>query len=54
MDKKYGQHKIDVFDNSAYYFGKKNTNIPSYYLDVLSGSMTADEAMKEIKRQLKF
>ena len=53
MNQQYGHHKIDVFDNSSYYFGKENSAVPNYHLEVLSGQMTASQAMKLIRIQLK-
>jgi ABC-type glycerol-3-phosphate transport system substrate-binding protein len=53
IEHKYGSHKTDVFNNSIYCLGKINENIPDHYLEVFSGQMTADQALTDIKRQLK-
>lgn len=58
MDHKYGQHKINVFYNSVYFFGKENENVEmsfdgSYINHILTGKMTADEAIKGIEKYLK-
>jgi len=53
MDHKYGKHKFNVFNTASFVFGKENENVPSYADSVLLSNMTADKAMKEIRKQLR-
>jgi ABC-type glycerol-3-phosphate transport system substrate-binding protein len=53
IEKKYGQHKMHVFNNSNFCFGRENERISNYADSVLLAGCPADEAMKIIKRQLR-
>lgn len=51
--KKYNGSKIPLnYGNNTILFGKNNILIPNYFIDVLTGGMTADEAIKKIKTHL--
>ena len=53
MDKKYGKRKFNVFNNSAFCFGREHANDSNWCVDVMEGRYTADQAIKMIKRDLK-
>jgi len=53
IQSKYGSHKTMVYNNSIYCLGKENENVPDHYLEVFTGQMTADQALNDIKRQIK-
>jgi hypothetical protein len=53
IEKKYGQHKMHVFNNSNFCFGRENERISNFADSVLLAGCPADEAMKIIKRQLR-
>ncbi len=53
IDKKYNENKISLIDNSELLFGYDNKNVSNYSDIVFSGEITADEAMKKIKNQIK-
>ena len=53
MDKKYGQHKINVSYNSLYILGKEFQGIENCQAEVLSGAMKANQAIQRIRGQLK-
>jgi ABC-type glycerol-3-phosphate transport system substrate-binding protein len=53
IDRKYGKHKFHVFNTASFVFGKENENVPSFADSVLLSNMSADKAMKEIRKQLK-
>jgi ABC-type glycerol-3-phosphate transport system substrate-binding protein len=53
MDHKYGKHKFNVFNTSLFVFGKENENVPNYADSVLLCNMSADKAMKEIRKLLR-
>jgi hypothetical protein len=53
IDKKYGHNKVDVYNNSVFCFGKKNETILDYSVEVLSGILTTDQAINEIRKTLK-
>lgn len=53
IDTKYGSHKYEFNGNSRYILGFKNKNNPNYFNEVARGEMSADEAMRKIRSQLK-
>ena len=53
VEEKYSTHKIGLTYNTILCLGKENGDIPYYVPEILSGMMTADQAIKEIKKQLK-
>jgi hypothetical protein len=53
INKKYNGKKLKANQNgNARLFGEKNRDIPNYFIDVLTGSLTANEAMRKIKSRL--
>ena len=53
IDRKYGNHKTDVFNDSKFCFGAGNEFIQDNSVEVLSGMISADQAMKDIRKHLK-
>lgn len=53
INKKYGAKKVNFIDDSRIIFGNTRRKINSYSKEVLQGKITADEAMIEIKKQLR-
>jgi len=53
IDRKYGNQKVDVYNDSKFCFGKYNDTILDRSIEVLSGILTADQAINQIKKNLK-
>ncbi len=53
IDRKYGNQKVDVYNDSKFCLGKINDTIQDRSVEVLSGILTADKAIREIKKNLK-
>lgn len=50
---KYSGKKTSFqFNNHAVQFGKKNTNVPDYFAEVLSGTISAKDAMRNIRNRI--
>lgn len=54
IDRKYGSNKIGSINDASFCFGKENAQIRNYSKEVLTGEMTAKQAIKEINKQLKL
>lgn len=53
INKKYSGTKIPLnYGNSTFMFGVKNAWIPNYFMEVVSGDMTADAAIRAIRSRL--
>jgi ABC-type glycerol-3-phosphate transport system substrate-binding protein len=52
MDKKYSEHKTILFDNSGFCFGKQNENISNLSVEVLSGELSAEDAINTIQKKI--
>lgn len=50
INKKYDGKKTST--DIKFIFGEKNRHIPNYFLEVITGQMTSEEAMRSIKRKL--
>ncbi len=54
IERKYGSHKTPVYNNSIYCLGKENEHISDHYiLELFLGKITAEQALDDIKKQLK-
>ena len=48
----YGSNTYVMHENSSLIFNQKLTNEPNYFMDVLTGKLSADEAILRIKKSL--
>ena len=53
IDQKYSGHKIIVTYNSSCCFGNDNSELSNYSEEVLSGVMSAKDAMEQIRKELR-
>jgi hypothetical protein len=51
--KKYGTRKYAYNSNSEHIYGVSKRNLPNYFVEVLTGELTADDAMKRIRVALR-
>jgi ABC-type glycerol-3-phosphate transport system substrate-binding protein len=49
IDQKYGENKITLGGNNQYIFDAERRFSENYGHEVMTGKMTADEAMKQIR-----
>lgn len=50
---KYNGKKVPFnFGNNAIFFGSKNAMVPNYFIEVMDGTISANEAMQNIRRKL--
>jgi ABC-type glycerol-3-phosphate transport system substrate-binding protein len=53
VEKKYKNHKIGLLYGSAFCFGSKNSGVNNYAVEVISGEMTAQQAISLINKSIK-
>jgi hypothetical protein len=52
LQKTYGTNRYKEYENSGFIFGQDLINEPNYYMEVIMGELTADEAMAKIRASL--
>jgi hypothetical protein len=52
IDQKYKNHKTPNSYNSAFLFGKKNENLDNLAVEVMSGEMSAKNAINKLQNSL--
>ena len=53
ISKKYANKKLPLtYGDNSIYFGEKNARIPNYFEEVLEGSVSASEAMRNIYKRI--